>query len=424
VTPRLLISSSVLLNAALLAWLLALVSRNVPSPLIQAQPDSAAQTMTEPQDTAEPQPGAIALRPDFHWSDLMSDDLEVYRDRLRDIGCPELTVRDILIAEIKHRVGERRRAFSRGIQSRFWDVAAQGGKDALDKEWGESLAEFRREIAETIKAVLGPLKEDPDVNNERTAEARRIDWEGAHSWLPDEKRAQLISLEERYWNLLQEARAISTDSQNPERIAREAVLKEELNRERQALLTAGENEEYALRSFGNANWAARVAGFEPTEDEWRQVTRLRLASSETHSAILRPPDGSRSNLSEADVRVLNARTDAELESAIATALGPERYAEYRRGLDSTYQQTLSVMKAYDLPTGTADHVYSIQQSATASAAQVRQDTGLTDESRAAALSAIQAETERTLNQLLGPAVMKTYQTHTGQWIGQIHPTIE
>jgi hypothetical protein len=82
------------------------------------------------------------------------------------------------------------------------------------------------------------------------------------------------------------------------------------------------------------------------------------------------------------------------------------------------------MKAYDLPTGTADHVYSIQQSATASAAQVRQDTGLTDESRAAALSAIQAETERTLNQLLGPAVMKTYQTHAGQWIGQIHPTIE
>src|ERR1051325_4653969 len=42
----------------------------------------------------------IAPTSDFHWAQLESEDYRDYVTRLRSIGCPEQTIRDIVIADV------------------------------------------------------------------------------------------------------------------------------------------------------------------------------------------------------------------------------------------------------------------------------------------------------------------------------------
>src|SRR5262249_41739676 len=69
-----------------------------------------------PSDTVElpstPPPKSAALRPEDHtrpttaetnilsWQQLESEDYRTYIERLRSIGCPEQTIRDIIIADV------------------------------------------------------------------------------------------------------------------------------------------------------------------------------------------------------------------------------------------------------------------------------------------------------------------------------------
>jgi hypothetical protein len=50
--------------------------------------------------TAGPQPNLAAIPKPFRWSQLESTDYRIYLANLRNIGCPEQTIRDILTADV------------------------------------------------------------------------------------------------------------------------------------------------------------------------------------------------------------------------------------------------------------------------------------------------------------------------------------
>src|SRR5690348_15594128 len=54
------------------------------------------------------------------WSQIETNDLPAYRDRLRAIGCPEPTVQDILIGLIQRRFGTDLDALSTESAPPFW----------------------------------------------------------------------------------------------------------------------------------------------------------------------------------------------------------------------------------------------------------------------------------------------------------------
>ena len=54
------------------------------------------------------------------WSDLESDDYHEYAANLRRIGCPEKTVRDILVADINDTFAAQRRAIQDRSGDAFW----------------------------------------------------------------------------------------------------------------------------------------------------------------------------------------------------------------------------------------------------------------------------------------------------------------
>ena len=61
-----------------------------------------------------PEPGSQSKAKPFHWSQVESRDYRAYVANLRTIGCPELTIRDIISADVESLYTARRRALQLG----------------------------------------------------------------------------------------------------------------------------------------------------------------------------------------------------------------------------------------------------------------------------------------------------------------------
>src|SRR5262245_51853843 len=109
---------SLALNGALIvAWL---SSRRafVPSELAPAFPGEAVAASVAPSSATNPviEP---AVRP-FHWSQVESADYLTYIANLRRIGCPESTLRDIIVADVNSLFAPRYAALSGTAPEMAW----------------------------------------------------------------------------------------------------------------------------------------------------------------------------------------------------------------------------------------------------------------------------------------------------------------
>jgi len=76
--------------------------------------EAPAQTAAETTATAGPTPKAQAAAPVFHWSQLDAADFATFVKNLRDIGCPEATIRDIVRGELREIYAEKRQEIEQG----------------------------------------------------------------------------------------------------------------------------------------------------------------------------------------------------------------------------------------------------------------------------------------------------------------------
>src|SRR6266566_5944163 len=66
--------------------------------------------------------GHLEVIQSFHWSQLESEDYRVYTANLRALGCPEATVRHIIMADIRELYIGRVNALVDTVQNQFWDL--------------------------------------------------------------------------------------------------------------------------------------------------------------------------------------------------------------------------------------------------------------------------------------------------------------
>ena len=269
------IGGSLLLNAILAAAII-LSLRKTP-PVAQAPVAAApASSMISPSPpvTTPPSPGLP-----FQWSQIASPDLKIYRDNLRAIGCPELTVREIIRAVINENFRTRRRDILASFQDHYWDIVLRGElvrRQWLPRtEWGQALESLKAERQELIADVLGR----DSLITEAERQTQRTELEQRRSWLSPEKREKLIELEEQHQQRLVEwaetlgLRVNGMPTQEDE--DRLENWQQEFEESETQLLTPEELAELQLRESDVANWAASLPGFNPTEDEWRSLTQLR-----------------------------------------------------------------------------------------------------------------------------------------------------
>ena len=117
------------------------------------------------------------------------------------------------------------------------------------------------------------------------------------------------------------------------------------------------------------------------------------------------------------------RKDAEgqLAADLQRALGPERFADYKKKTDSAYRNTYEFVVSVQLDPKMTDDLISLRQDVMARAEKTRVDPTLSLSQRDAQLAALTDEANVKISALLGPTAADDYRNALGNWLRKIRP---
>lgn len=385
---RIVVASSIGLNVVLGAVLLYQLTRR-PDAVITAPPEQSAPPRIAPQ--GKMMPARILPIPlpsegrDFQWTQIETADFQQYMANLRSIGCPEETVRDLIVGEVNKLFAPRFTALAsqmRGFQ--YWKP---GNKRGL-AELRQQLEAVQKEKRELLRALLG-IDRDP---NEKWANLTvdAVAELGRYSFLPAEKEQQVRAIMDKYKELETSRRSgdmIGSGDSGKK-------LREQRHEELAQVLTPEELHELDLRDSNTADSVrSRFGSADLTEEEYRKLFALRKAYEDEQGAS---PDYT-------DPEKIRRRGEArqQLNEAYKAALGEERYAEMQRQQDPSWRGLTSVGQQYNLPQSTIDQAYQYQQLASQQMGALLSDPNIASENRRAAMKQIQDELDRQLAGLMG-----------------------
>ena len=194
----------------------------------------------------------------FDWSQVESPDYRQYIANLRAIGCPELTIREIVKADVNDLFCARRSTLTKTNEYQYWRADPMN----LSKEQARQLDELASEQCELLKALgIQPTSADLTAfrygGNYAGQQAKKLEF------LPDDKRESLQDLLFR-----QAQRSVLAGNDQ----AKLAELREQSQSEIRSLLTPDEWYEYGLRnSIPASQVRSALKEVQPTEEEFRAI---------------------------------------------------------------------------------------------------------------------------------------------------------
>ncbi len=348
---------------------------------------------------------------EFTWHNVEAQDYKDYIVNLRSVDCPEETIRDIIVADVNKLYALRFREL-RGDEGEYKYWKGNGSMNWNTKEGYERQKKMRELEKEKSALLVELLGIDPD--KERQKEMGYLDYRDRNlSFLPEEKKQLARDIQEKFEERRQELYRNGILDDEDQKALRK-VYQEQMA-EMAKVLTPQELEEYDLRASQVASQLRHdLDGFEPTENEFREVFKLRKAREEDLAYSYDPDD------KEAQERRKKAGEEVDLQ--IKAQLGDARYAEYKRSQDYNYKELARLSERLELPKGTAVAVYDMKKVAEDEVKKVREDKTLTSEQRAQALQAIRTETEKAVTEAMGADGWKRYRSRGGYWISNLAPT--
>jgi hypothetical protein len=350
---------------------------------------------------------AIASRP-ANWATLESTNYYVYIANLRNFGCPEETIKDIILTDIAKVYARKRAEIKRqGQPFRYWSPS--DANVGTDPKLQRQMAELDREQRNLVRSLLGV-----DMQVE-LAKYWEDDYDpAAYDFLPADKRDQILALKAKYDEMENEiyTRAQGIMLEHDEQELR--ALEQQRQVELASLLSPQELEAYEMRHSHTAeNLRNQLSGFEPSEDEFQRLFRLQKDFDEQINRAL--PESSDEVQAEIRARAQEEGQRA-LQDEMRKVLGNDRYAEWQRAQDPDYKALVQISDRYNLPAETSQKVYGYKMQAEQQKQQVESNPNLSEEQRQAALAAIATETEKAVAAAMGPSVYKSYLRVAGQWI--------
>jgi hypothetical protein len=396
-----LVSLSLLLNIGLIGAIVALVRNRPPSAPTGAE--TRFITNTTVKVVQREAPAALPIRSNI-WKSVESPDYAAYVANLRGLGCPEETIRDIVISDLRKLYAEKTRALNPALKpDKFWEPPLAYHDPAM-LEFRSQTSAIEKEKSALIRSLLGISLEDYMA---RTGSAQ---WGNASlSFLPEERRSKLAALQTKYAELQQEVYRNMKPGQNYQELF--ANLQQQHNDEIRASLSAGEYEEYQMRnSYTGQMLRQGMAMFHGTEDEFKTIYGLQKAFDDRFN-----PQGGAAWTNSKE------RQDAqkELDAALQNALGPQRYADYKRANDYEFRAIYTTAQQNKLPEQAALAVYDLKNTAQDQRRQIQANAALPPDQRMAALKALQEDTERRVQQALGDTAFTNYKTTGGWWLQQL-----
>lgn len=326
----------------------------------------------------------IVRRQFFSWQELESQDYPTYIKNLREIGCPEQTIRDIIIADVTQMLREKYLAAPQRAKAnpRWWTNRPEPGAEAENTQAAEKMWTERAAI---LTELLGPdwairnraTTASGNTNAYQTMVLATLEANPVLHGLSAEIKQQVAAILGQFNPLTggEETEAAQTEAEK----ARWTKLSE--------LLTVEQLEAAKLHFSAQAealrNELDALPGFDTQPEEFRKIYR----NTEAIEAQLAALAGRDDEAAQKQRATLNALRDA----AIRSALSPERYEMYVRLSDPAYLAAIEALGNGKISPEAVRLLYAINRERAAEQERIENDPTLTDTQREIELKKLELE---------------------------------
>lgn len=252
------------------------------------------------------------------WHTVESDDYKRYIANLRSIGCPEKTIRDVIVADVNDLYRQRyREIYPPTNRVEYWKpgnpMANLYDETKIAKE-----QELRKEKGEVLRTLLGS-----NYNDEQDASTIQLDSfnERLLNFLTPEKRTAMKELEDKFTvKLMQTYKDTWRGDDGPA-----DQVKAEKDEAMTQILTPDEKLQYDLRRSDTAMFLRLGLGnFDVSEQEFRAMfgslkTFLSEADKPAFGAIIR---------GHLDPRPESSAARKTFQASLRASLGEERFRQF------------------------------------------------------------------------------------------------
>lgn len=354
-----------------------------------------------------PGPAPTTNAPPFHWRALESPDYVRYAANLRAVGCPERTLRDILLPDIEKLYDERAKKIEDGPEDTFWETADQ--RDARQRQHDAKLRALELEKRALVQRLLGA-----ELSYEALRELRAAGFASALieillGFTDTAKSDQLMTVFQLREADAKAQLAVTEGILLDEDIAQLHGLRDRLENDLARVLAPHEMEELRLRvmALEGMEHVGRRSGVNVSGVELREIARLRADTRDVFAKMMNLDD-------ELYSEELRAKGDAAFLELLRRYVGPERFADVERGKDGLFRDLFQSTEKLGVAKAALVQAYEARRAAEAQAQQIRADQQLSNEERLLLLAALRAQTTQALARSLGPVGFDAYLKQHGQ----------
>lgn len=337
------------------------------------------------------------LKTDFTWSQLESEDYKKYIENLRAVGCPELTIYDIIISELDLIYEPKLNALKGAnipLEDKFWlKDKPKPGRAASANEEIKKLEEERRNI---IKDLLGLTEKSWRVAHNYYEDSGQT----RYSYLTEEQRLQLEKIEYRYekqGGTLRQGIGYANEEEHKKMLV-----------EMKAFMSPEQIMEYEIRTSNlSKELRNNLKAASPSEEEFRKIF---TATYEARN--LGPADESK----EPPTKEQMIAAQKQAQETLKETLGEERYAEMQRARDYSYRQLVSAAPFLGYDKAAAVRVYGMRNDTMNAIQTINANAALTPEQKGKAIMDINVAVQKAIVTELGEKGANYYLKSGGSWM--------
>lgn len=373
---HLILLGSVGLNVVLLAiWIFA----GHRSSTLQSHPDTNEAGVSNVYHTR-----TVVRKQFFSWQELESADYPAYIANLRSIGCPEPTIRDIIVADVNQLYAVKR-AEVPTPDDQWWSYNRD---PELVDDANDKLAKLEQDRQNLLTTLLGPTWAAADA-----AAATGVSLAGpVLGELSQEKKHSVLEAVARSQQRTQaylDAQKLANKPADPTALAK---FGQQLRTDLAQILSPSQLEEFLLRYSQTAvDLRSRLRGVQVTPDEFRSLFRIM------------DPLEQNIDLAEGDAKTsLETTVTNQIDTALKSTLGPTRYQTYVTSQEPAYQQAMNT--ADELGGATSKQIaalYEINRATQIEQQNINNNNLITPEQKATQIALIQQQQQAASDQVLG-----------------------
>jgi hypothetical protein len=345
----------------------------------------------------------VVRHENFTWDTVESTNYDIFIRNLRAVGCPEPTIRDIIVSEVDRLYQHRRLEEVNYPNYQWWrsDPDPNLAQEATDK-----IQELEAERHTVLNALLGTNWDAQE--NEVVAARGGITLTGPilGDLSADVKTAAYAAaakgqLKIEAYEAQQQQASKPVDSMEMVRLREEPLSK------LSTVLTPAQYEEYVLRySPAAQELREQMRSLDLTQDQFRG---LYDAINSINGQPVFYYTGNDPNFVRQQQQL---RTQSE--AIIKEMLGDSLYATYQLNQDPLYRSSKALAEQLGVPDSEITGIYEVNRATQAELDRIRKDPDMSNDDKVEAISQTKVEQEQSLQQILGQeAFQKWLQNHTG-----------